>query len=122
MQTCDRDLQTRGLLTELIGGITAARSALSPSPNKGPPKLVLKIAPDLTDDQIKAIAEVLVESWTVDNDGIDGVIVSNTTISRPTSLADRELRCLLKSTPINLDCVKRIGTQLVASQDLPFDL
>lgn len=76
------------MLTELVRGITTARSTL-PSSNQNRPKLVLKIAPDLTEDQVKAIAEVLVDSWSANGDGIDGVIVSNTTITRPSNLISR---------------------------------
>lgn len=45
------------------------------------PPLLVKIAPDLTSDEITDIASVI---QTV---GIDGVIISNTTISRPESLS-----------------------------------
>jgi dihydroorotate dehydrogenase len=41
------------------------------------PKLLLKLAPDLDSVMIADIARV------VANRGVDGVIVSNTTISRP---------------------------------------
>ncbi|KAF8826079.1 hypothetical protein HHX47_DHR6000417 [Lentinula edodes] len=44
------------------------------------PRLVLKIAPDLDQSQIEDIANV------IKNTGIDGVIVSNTTIQRPSHL------------------------------------
>ena len=81
-----RDLQTRGLLTELVRGITTARSTL-PSSNQNRPKLVLKIAPDLTEDEIADIASAVRFSK------IDGVIVSNTTIRRPAGLTDRT--CLI---------------------------
>jgi dihydroorotate dehydrogenase len=46
--------------------------------------LVLKIAPDLEESQIIDIGEL------IRNSNIDGVIVSNTTISRPASLRDRK--------------------------------
>lgn len=42
--------------------------------------LLLKIAPDLTAEDLKDIAEVALEG------GLDGLIVSNTTITRPDSL------------------------------------
>lgn len=47
------------------------------------PKLVLKIAPDLDDSELAAIAVVVRSS------GVDGVIVSNTTVRRPKDLSDR---------------------------------
>jgi len=53
---------------------------------------VLKIAPDLEESQIVDIADLIRKS------SIDGVIVSNTTISRPGSLTDREsIHCHLSN-------------------------
>lgn len=48
------------------------------------PKILLKIAPDLTVDEVADIA------FAVRNSGVDGVIVSNTTVQRPSSLIDRK--------------------------------
>lgn len=54
---------------------------------KHTPPLLVKIAPDLTDDELADIAAVVKETR------IDGVIISNTTVSRPVSLktADKDL-------------------------------
>lgn len=49
------------------------------SKQRGPPLLV-KIAPDLDEQELKDIAEIVMEN------GVDGVIISNTTVSRPESL------------------------------------
>jgi dihydroorotate dehydrogenase len=70
-----RDLQGRERLRDLIGRLLAARAALPV-----PPPLLLKIAPDLSAGQLQDVAEVALET------GIDGLIVSNTTISRPPGL------------------------------------
>ncbi|KAG5461531.1 MAG: Dihydroorotate dehydrogenase [Olpidium bornovanus] len=51
------------------------------------PPLLVKIAPDLSDAEITDIATVAAECE------IDGIIVSNTTTSRPTSLRSREWCC-----------------------------
>lgn len=48
------------------------------------PPLLLKIAPDLTPDDCADIAAVVQER------GVDGLIVSNTTISRPADLQGRD--------------------------------
>jgi dihydroorotate dehydrogenase len=42
--------------------------------------MVVKLAPDLNDDELQSIAELLVEL------SIDGVIATNTTLSRPAGL------------------------------------
>ena len=67
------------MLTELLTGVVKARDEAA-APRK--PKLVLKIAPDLLEDEIADIAAAVRAS------GIDGVIVSNTTIRRPSGLTD----------------------------------
>jgi dihydroorotate dehydrogenase len=73
-----RALQSRDALAALIGAVLAARADLS----RRPP-LLLKIAPDLTDADRQDIAEVALAS------GLDGLIVSNTTIARPAGLDPR---------------------------------
>lgn len=44
------------------------------------PPLLVKIAPDVSSEELIDIAHVVQES------GIDGIVISNTTISRPSSL------------------------------------
>ena len=70
-----RDLQGDKELEALLGAVAAAR------PDKGPP-VFLKVAPDLDEGAPARIVEAVMKH------GIDGIIVSNTTISRP-SLASR---------------------------------
>jgi dihydroorotate dehydrogenase len=69
-----RALQTRGALEELLGRIIAASEALPPA---GRAPMFLKVAPDLDDDEVEAITDV------VAGHGLEGVIVSNTTLTRP---------------------------------------
>ena len=69
-----RALQTRTTLEDLLGRIVEAGGGL---PDEGGRPIFLKVAPDLEDAEIEAIAEV------VDRNGFNGVIVSNTTVSRP---------------------------------------
>ncbi|KAF8920507.1 Dihydroorotate dehydrogenase-domain-containing protein [Mucidula mucida] len=70
-----RGLQNKDVLETLLTGVTSARDEI---PSK--PKLVLKLAPDLEDDQLVDIAQV------IRNSNIDGVIISNTTTARPSTL------------------------------------
>lgn len=71
-----RKLQGKEQLKALLGPVLAARDAL---PMFRPPVL-LKIAPDLSDDDKRDIADVVIDL------GVDGIIVSNTTVARPDSL------------------------------------
>jgi len=75
-----RDLQRAGTLETLLTGLVAARDAADVPPVARPP-LLLKIAPDLTMDQKEAIAML------ARRHGLDGLIISNTTIDRPDNLA-----------------------------------
>jgi dihydroorotate dehydrogenase len=69
-----RALQTREALEELLGRLGEARDGL---PAAGRVATFLKVAPDLEDAEVEAIVD------TVAGHGLAGIIVSNTTISRP---------------------------------------
>lgn len=70
-----RSLQERDALAALLDGLKEETVGLEAKSGKHTP-LVVKIAPDLDDDAIAAIAETLVTFE------IDGVIATNTTIAR----------------------------------------
>jgi dihydroorotate dehydrogenase len=76
-----RDLQEEETLRRFVGTLREAQERLASQHGKRKPML-LKIAPDLTDTELDAIAEVLLAS------GIDGVICTNTTIDRDTVAGD----------------------------------
>jgi dihydroorotate dehydrogenase len=67
-----RDLQARSNLKALLVAVMQARAQSSRQP-----PLLVKMAPDLTDEDKSDIAEVVAETK------IDGIIVTNTTIERP---------------------------------------
>jgi dihydroorotate dehydrogenase len=69
-----RDLQGRDELLRLLNGAMAARGMHTDVP------VLVKIAPDLGEGDIEDIAAAVIEA------GIDGVIVGNTTVSRPDGL------------------------------------
>ena len=71
-----RDMQARASLAELLARVVAARDATIPKAGRKAP-LFLKIAPDLQEADLEDIAAEVLEK------AIEGVIVSNTTISRP---------------------------------------
>ena len=83
-------MQSRALLQELLAGVTAARDEVSAaSTHSHRPKLLLQIAPDLSEAEVVDVAAAVHASG-----GIDGVIVSNTTVQRPAGLSDRTLPVL----------------------------
>jgi dihydroorotate dehydrogenase len=69
-----RALQTRAALQELLGRLAEARDAL---PREHLVPMFLKVAPDLEDGEVEAIVETVLAN------GLAGIIVSNTTVSRP---------------------------------------
>jgi dihydroorotate dehydrogenase len=75
-----RGLQDRGALEDLLGRVgAAAREMVSVVKNR---PVFLKVAPDLDDKAVRDIADVaLAQDW------LSGLIVSNTTLDRPDSLA-----------------------------------
>jgi dihydroorotate dehydrogenase len=73
-----RALQSATALRDLIAQV---RRALAQ--RRSTTVLLLKVAPDLTDDDRRDIATVALE------DSLDGLVVSNTTLARPASLRSR---------------------------------
>ncbi len=74
-----RALQTKAALEDLLGRLGEARDALPPA---GRVPMFLKVAPDLEAGEVESIVE------TVAANGLAGIMVSNTTVSRP-DLASR---------------------------------
>ena len=70
-----RELQEEQALRQLIGTLREAQEDLAAQHGRRVPMLV-KLAPDLSDDDIDAVARVLGDL------GVDGVIATNTTVSR----------------------------------------
>ena len=70
-----RELQSSARLAELLAAVMERRAALASRHGATKPLLV-KVAPDLDDAQVEAIASLAVEHR------IDGLIATNTTISR----------------------------------------
>jgi dihydroorotate dehydrogenase len=69
-----RALQTKAALEELLGRLAEARDAL---PATGRVPMFLKVAPDLEGGEVEAMVGACVAQ------GLAGIIVSNTTVSRP---------------------------------------
>jgi dihydroorotate dehydrogenase len=66
-----RDLQSEAQLRSILQAVTAVA---------GRPPILVKVAPDLSHDGLAAVVETCVEQ------GVQGLIVGNTTISRPAGL------------------------------------
>ena len=75
-----RGLQARAEIEKLLTRVLAARLRAAPD-SKNPPPLLAKVGPDLSEDEVHDIAQVALST------GIDGLIVGNTTIDRPSRLS-----------------------------------
>jgi dihydroorotate dehydrogenase len=69
-----RALQTKAALEELLGRLSEAAQALPPA---GRVPMFLKVAPDLETGEVETITETVIAH------GLAGIMVSNTTVSRP---------------------------------------
>lgn len=76
-----RGLQRKGVFEGLLKEVVKARDAL---PTRTP--VLVKVAPDLDDDELKDVADAVLAA------GVDGIIISNTTVKRPEGLrSDKDL-------------------------------
>ncbi len=75
-------MQERDALAHLLAAIIDARNAQEDRLGRKVP-VMLKIAPDVSEDALKEIAEEVMTQK------VDGMIVSNTTITRPSTLKDK---------------------------------
>ena len=109
-----RSFQQVEKLEELLNTLITASWENSDSNRQIP--LLLKIAPDLTNEDINEIVDVAVSS------GISGIIISNTTISRPKNLLDAkqgEPGGLSGAPLFELSTQKLAQTFLAAKQRIP---
>ncbi|MBT9318218.1 quinone-dependent dihydroorotate dehydrogenase [Actinobacillus pleuropneumoniae] len=100
-----RTLQYGEALDDLLRSLKSEQESLSQKFNRYKP-LVLKIAPDLTDEEIASVADGLVRHK------IDGVIAGNTTLSRDpvVGLKNAEQQGGLSGKPLNTLSTRLIST------------
>jgi len=72
-----RSLQARGMLEELLGEVVKERDGL---PWEKKPRVIVKLAPDLSVAELDDVAAAIRETK------VDGVIMGNTTVQRPSTL------------------------------------
>lgn len=77
-----RSFQRKEQLSTLLTDVINTRNEMDWTKRQKPP-IFVKIAPDLSDEERRDIADVVL------NVGIDGMIISNTTISRPPYITNK---------------------------------
>ena len=73
-----RELQTGSELDRILGACNAVNSRIAEASGSEPKPLLVKVSPDLSDDQLKAVADTAIEQ------ACAGIVATNTTTSRPT--------------------------------------
>jgi dihydroorotate dehydrogenase len=89
-----RELQDEWRLRELLTAISGANRSRAAQPGRRRVPLLLKIAPDLSFDQIDRVLSVAQEQQ------LDGIIATNTTLGRPPELAHAEQAGGLSGAPL----------------------
>jgi dihydroorotate dehydrogenase len=102
-----RDLQQGDALRALLTGCIESRDKLAAETTKDAVPLLVKIAPDLDDDQLKEVAGICLELH------IDGLIVTNTTNQRPADLVSfhRNETGGLSGAPVkdrSTECIRKV--------------
>jgi dihydroorotate dehydrogenase len=97
-------MQNRAQFDDLLARVVDARDRACAGGRRTP--VLVKIAPDLTDSDLDDVAAVALAR------GIDGMIVSNTTISRPDTL--REATLARETGGLSGKPLFRLATQVLA--------
>jgi dihydroorotate dehydrogenase len=81
-----RALHGRGFLSDLIGDVHGEIRALRPNGTESIP-ILLKVAPDLTNEETDDVLQVC------EDHGVDGIIATNTTVSRAAIIGHPKQNC-----------------------------
>lgn len=79
-----RDLQHDSALEDIVAACASVNQELSKQHNVPVKPILVKIAPDLSDDQLVAIVN------TARTSGCDGIVATNTTVERPEATTKKE--------------------------------
>ena len=95
-----RELQHDHALEQIVAACTKVNTEQSKLSNEKPKPLLVKIAPDLDDDQLIAVV------YTARGAGCDGIVATNTTIERPEPTSVHEQRIFsetggMSGAPVN---------------------
>jgi dihydroorotate dehydrogenase len=100
-----RSMQDKSVLRNLLTAVVDARNGL---PDGCKPPLLVKLAPDLSYEELQDITQVVTEKQT----RVDGLIISNTTVERPLSLLNNSSKSEaggLSGKPLKNASTKMIG-------------
>lgn len=111
-----RDLQEVSQLENLLSKVNNERKRAEDNHARHVP-IYLKLAPDMDDDTLKSLLDVILQQ------GIDALIISNTTIERPSTLKEKDQKQEaggLSGRPLFQKATQKLATAyLHAGQNLP---
>jgi len=101
-----RELQEKESLRKILTGLQQLNSKLKPGSGTGK-SILLKIAPDLTTEQVDDVIELAIEI------NLDGLVVSNTTVDRANLLTEKNTIDAIGSGGLSGKPVKAKSTALL---------
>ena len=95
-----RELQHDDALESIVQACNAVNTTMAQQHKAGVKPLLVKIAPDLSDDQLVAVVKTAREA------GCDGIVATNTTIQRPEATTDKDKKIFeqtggMSGAPVN---------------------
>ena len=102
-----RELQEKDALHKILTNLQSQNSKVNPSTGSGPKPILLKIAPDLTQEQIDDVINLALEIK------LDGLVASNTTISREGLTTDNSRLTTIGAGGLSGLPVKARSTEIV---------
>lgn len=100
-----RDLQSELKLTDLLKAVVKERNAQGKNSCGKQPPVLVKVAPDLTEPEIESIANSAKQSK------VDGIIISNTTIQRPSNLLTTDISLINQAGGLSGKPLKPLSLQ-----------
>ena len=102
-----RDLQNDDGLKRILEHCMAINQEMAKGKNSKPKPLLVKLAPDMTSDQLVHLAK------TAKGLGADGIVVSNTTVERPDSTDTSEQRVFAEQGGLSGQPLKAKSTEMI---------
>jgi len=100
-------LQEKDALHKILTNLQSQNSKVNPSTGSGPKPILLKIAPDLTTEQIDDVINLALEIK------LDGLVASNTTVSREGLTTDNSRLTTIGAGGLSGLPVKARSTEIV---------
>ncbi len=104
-----RELQDDEGLVRILSHCKAVNLQCSETHGSSPKPVLVKVAPDMTDEQLIHIAQ------TARANGADGMVVSNTTVERPTSAIGKDLSVFQETGGMSGRPLRKRSTEMIAT-------